>query len=201
MDLIHPIESVIPGAQGRVLQTLLASGREMSTSDVARVADISQPHASRVLTRLVDLGIVSRRHVPPALLHEPIAGNAVVMMLESLRSLPARAIEQLRLGAQQVRPAPTAAFLFGSLARGSASSESDIDVLVVRQNEVNVDAWAVAVDSWVNEAQRFIGNPVNVIEIDTDEWTARRHESDGLFAAIRRDGIDLLSQSTVGASR
>jgi predicted nucleotidyltransferase len=196
MDLTHPIESVIPGAQGRVLRALLGSGREMSTSDVARVADISQPHASRVLGRLVDLGIVRRRHVPPSLMHQLVAGNAVVTMLESLGALPTQAIEHLRLGAQHLRPAPRAAILFGSLARGTASVESDIDVLVVRPSDVDDVAWASAIDAWVDDVQRFVGNSVNLIEIETEEWTARRDESDGLFASIRAEGIDLLTKST-----
>ena len=170
----------------------------MSTSDVARVAEISQPHASRVLGRLVDLGIVRRRHVPPSLLHEPVAGNAVVAMLESLRSLPTRAIEHLRLGAQQLRPAPSAAVLFGSLARGTAAVDSDIDLLLVRPADVDELAWANAVDVWLDEVRRFIGNPVNLIEIDDDEWAERENESVGLFASIRTDGIDLLAATRQG---
>lgn len=192
MDLHTPLEAVIPGAQGKVLNALLAAGRALSTSDVARVADVSQPHASRVLARLVALGLVTRRDVPPAALHEPVAGNAVIQALEQIRTLPTCVMDHLRRTVAEIRPAPVRAVVFGSFARGEAGIGSDIDVLLVRPTAADPDAWAAAVFRWAIDAERYAGNPVNVVDIDAAEWKRRRRDTEGLYESIRREGVVLL---------
>ena len=122
MDLSHPIEAVIPGAQGKVLQALLSAGRPLSTSDTARVASVSQPQASRVLARLVRLGLVTRINVPPSALHAPVARNAVIVALESIRTLRKRSIEYMCRTLRALDPEPAAAYLYGSTGGVTATS-------------------------------------------------------------------------------
>ncbi|WP_419943863.1 helix-turn-helix domain-containing protein [Candidatus Poriferisodalis sp.] len=66
MDFVHPVSSVIPGAQGQVLAVLAETSAELNLRTVARLAGVSASQASRVIPGLVDLGLVERREVPPS---------------------------------------------------------------------------------------------------------------------------------------
>ena len=49
MDFVHPVEAVIPGAQGRVLAVLVDTTAELNLRTIARLAGVSLAQASRVL--------------------------------------------------------------------------------------------------------------------------------------------------------
>ena len=65
MDFQHPVEAVIPGAQGRVLAVLLNASGELNLRTIARLSRVSLAQTSRVVPGLVSLGLVERREVPP----------------------------------------------------------------------------------------------------------------------------------------
>lgn len=69
VDFVRPVQSLIPGAQGRVLDVLARTTAELNLGTVARLAGVSAAQASRVLPRLVELGVVARRDVPPSSLY------------------------------------------------------------------------------------------------------------------------------------
>ena len=66
MDFVRPIEAIVPGVQGRVLSVLAETTADINMRTIARLADVSLAQASRVLARLVELGVVERRDVPPS---------------------------------------------------------------------------------------------------------------------------------------
>ena len=45
MDFVHPVRSVIPGVQGRVLAVLSETTAELSLRTLARLADVSVAQA------------------------------------------------------------------------------------------------------------------------------------------------------------
>jgi predicted transcriptional regulator len=53
-------------AQGRLLAVLLETTAPLALRRLARLAGVSPAQASRVMPRLVELGIVDRHEVPPA---------------------------------------------------------------------------------------------------------------------------------------
>jgi predicted nucleotidyltransferase len=136
MELDRPLDDLL-GSRGhvRVLRALhqLPEGLGVSGRDVARRASMSHPRASAVLADLARAGVVIVRRAPRVNFYqlnnhhaffEPLA---VLFRRESgLRDeLVAVVAEQL---SQQSVPVE-AAFLFGSVARGTAITEaSDVDV-------------------------------------------------------------------------
>jgi hypothetical protein len=66
MDFVRPIESVIPGAQGKLLAALARVSGPLTLRSAAEVAGISTGQCSMLLGRLVELGVVERADVPPA---------------------------------------------------------------------------------------------------------------------------------------
>lgn len=191
IDFVRPIEAIVPGVQGRVLAVLAETTAELNLRTIAQLAQVSPAQASRVLPRLVELGVVERRDVPPAamfrLVRDHVAGQA---LLGLARSHDAVLDTMGRLAGELVRP-PVEVIVFGSFARREATADSDVDVVVVRPDDIEEDddAWAGSLDAWRLQVGRLTGNRVEVLEVGADEASKKRSSENPLWADIRRDGV------------
>ena len=191
MDFVHPVEAVIPGAQGRILAVLARTTSELNLRTIARLAGVSSAQTSRVLPSLVALGLVERRDVPPSalfrLVPEHVAARAVLLLVDA-REL---AIQELSRLTSALDPAPTSIVIFGSFARGEAVAGSDVDVLVVRADVVDEDdpGWRRGIDEWARRARRVTGNRVELLEVSETEAGRRLRSRKPLWLDVQRDGI------------
>jgi predicted nucleotidyltransferase len=200
MDLSRPIEALIPGARGQLLGALIGSGRELSTADASRLSGVSAPQTSRVLAQLVELGMLERRDVPPAVIYRPVAGNAVIALLSELYVLRNRVIEFAQQSASLIEPVPVRLSVFGSVARGTSGAESDIDIVAVRPNGADEDDnWVESLGRWGAGLEAFSGSRINVLEIGIDEWRALDLSERSLWRDINRDEIVLLACEELAA--
>ena len=92
-------------------------------------------------------------------------------------------------------PAPVTLALFGSFARGTDDAESDLDVLVVRPEDVEPDdpSWLDSFGAWQDLARVVVGNPVNVIETSRHELPALARTR-SLWRSIVDDAIMLAGE-------
>jgi predicted nucleotidyltransferase len=165
---------------------------DLTMRTVAELAGVSPQQASVVLGRLVDLGVVERRDVPPASLVRLAAGNLAAQTLMSLANLHTAAIDRMTELARAITPAPASLIVFGSFGRGQAGSESDVDVLVVRPPlKVNEeDVWTDSLWRWEDSARRAIGNPVNIIEVSVEEVpTLLARKGPSVWRDAAREGV------------
>jgi predicted nucleotidyltransferase len=196
MDFRRPVEALIPDAQGRILGTLARTTEELTLTTLADLSGVSLAHAARIVPRLVDLGVVERRDVPPAVLvrlvPEHLAARAVLALADLRHSL----LEELRERARDLDPAPVNVTLFGSFARGDDDAASDIDIVFVRPREIGEDdaAWSDSLARWEAQVHRISGNAVNRIEVTEDEVAKLVKSRRPLWQAIRREGIVLQGQ-------
>jgi predicted nucleotidyltransferase len=200
VDFVRPVQSLIPGAQGRVLDVLARTTAELNLSTVARLAGVSPAQASRVLPPLVALGVVERRDVPPSSLYRVVRENLMAQAVIDLVEIRDRTIDRLRVLAGAIRPAPASLVLFGSLARGEADADSGIDVLVVRRSDVGEDdeRWNRTLGDWLVDARRVVGNPVNHIEVSAADVPPRMRSRKPLWRDIERDAVLLLGDPLNG---
>ena len=191
MDFARPVEAIIPGAQGKVLNALAQITGPVSLRRTAEIAGVSPAQCSRLLGPLVELGIVEREDVPPAahfrLVREHLAARPLLELVDS----HGRFMELLGRTARRLRPPPASVIVFGSLARGTAHAGSDIDVLLVRQAAQNADEteWHDGVADWIAGAEQASGNPVRVVEAGEREARSRLRSRQGMWASIRREGL------------
>jgi Nucleotidyltransferase domain len=77
----------------------------------------------------------------------------------------------LRDSAQVMLARCAAVIMFGSMARGEATDESDVDVLVVRPSFVpfDDDDWEDALLDWTDCARTFTGRRIEVMDAEVDE--------------------------------
>ena len=198
MDYVHPIESLVPGAQGRVLAVLAQTESELTMRGVAELAGGSPQQASVVLRRLVELRIVERRDMPPVALVRLVRENLAAELIVALARLRDEAFARLRRSAAEIEPAPVSLVVFGSFVRGDADVRSDVDVLVVRP-KLTADAlnvWTDSLGRWADLASRTLGNPVNLVEASADELPdLLAQEAPSLWSDIAAEGVVLVGSS------
>lgn len=203
MDFVRPIEVVIPGAQGRLLAALARVEAPLNLRRLSQVSGVSLGQASRVLPGLVALGLVRRTEVPPAALFELDRRNIAAQMIGSLSRLGDAAMAAMSRAIESIDPAPESMVLFGSMARGEARSESDIDVLAVRPTNISSEdeGWNDSLQRWVDYVGGLSGNAVNLLELDRREVTQLLRSKRALWRSIAKDGIVLLGSSLEDLAR
>lgn len=195
MDLSDPISSVIPSSHGPVLEVLARTDVPLSGRTVASLTRgrVSQKQTNLTLRALVASGLVLQEAHPPANLYrlnrDHVAAGAVVS-LASLRDL---LLGRMRAALGAWGLAPEAAWLFGSLARGAGDVSSDVDVLVLRSDDVaDEDSdWVRQVDTFSDDVRRWSGNECTIVDYTRAEFMALAEAGERLPSDIARDGIHL----------
>ena len=192
MDFVDPVGAVVPGAVGRILAALGRVEAELSVSTLARVAGVGRTRASGIVGQLSDLGIVERKEVGRTVLVTLNRRNAAGQLIAKLSNLYELVIEDLRILAAQIDPAPASLSIFGSFARGTARADSDIDVIAIRPAGPDEEAWSESLFDFLGRVRELTGNPVQVIEYDIKEISNRGDEIGHEFwTAVQHDAVVL----------
>jgi len=198
MDLTNPVRSVIPSAHGAVLVVLARAGSPLSGRRIADLTGVvSQSGTQRVLGELVESGIVLAEDQPPARLyrlnHDHVAAEAIT----ALASLRTTLLERMRDHISRWEVRPVAVWLFGSAARGDGSASSDLDVFVVRADDVDDDdlVWQGQLAALSDRASLWSGNSCEVVDASTAEVDEMVRARERLVLELRRDAITLFGQS------
>lgn len=189
MDFIHPLQTVVPGVQGRILAVLAETSAELNLRTIASIAGVSHAQASRVLPGLVALGLVQRREAPPSALFRLVRGHIAAGPILALSRSRDRMIEEMGHIAEGLPLSPASVIVFGSFARGGADAESDIDTLLVRPTGSDDDSWSATVQQWIAQVGEVSGNRVEILEADEDEMPARLDRGGSVWQDIGRDGL------------
>lgn len=204
MDYRRPVEALIPGVQGRVLGVLARTSTDLTIRSVADLAGVSPQQASVVIAKLVQLGVVERRDVPPVSLVRLATGNLAAEAVRSIADLRRHTFERLRELASAVAPVPASLVVFGSFARGQAGPASDVDVLAVRPTGMDEgdSKWVDSLGRWTDQATAATGNPVNLIEIASDELSPLlRRPGPSVWREAATEGVVLVGQPLTELAR
>jgi len=191
MDFLRPVQSVIPGAMGRVLAALAEASGELSLRSLAKVAGVSAAQASRVLPGLVAIGLVERREVPPSSMFRLSPDHCAAGPLLDLSRARDRVLSEMGRRAACLGVPPVSVIVFGSFARGEADAMSDIDAVLVRPASVSEEdpEWWASLGEWSEALRRATGNPIEVLEVGVAEVAARLGSRRSVWQDIRRDGV------------
>lgn len=191
MHLGNPISSVVPGVPGIVLSVLSRSGQPLTGRTVATLTRgaASPAGVAKTLDGLVASGVVISVPAGRANLYslnrEHLAYGAICNLAD-LRTALFQRIRETAL--DWSRPAVSVA-VFGSTVRGDAEPTSDIDLLVIRPDEIDADdnAWARQVEALSTSVLRWTGNDCDVLEYTTQELNQLADVGDSLIVGLRRD--------------
>jgi predicted nucleotidyltransferase len=86
---------------------------------------------------------------------------------------------------------PIHSSLFGSAARGEGDFDSDLDVLIVRPQEVSEPRWEDQKYESGLRLRRKIGNDLSWFDVSRGELKTAKKASEMIFSEWKRDGIFL----------
>lgn len=167
MDFRRPLSVVAPTLDGDVLAVLAGADEEFTGRRIHRVLGHGSEHGVRkAADRLVDQGIVTRRQAGQAKLYSLNRSHLAAPYVEGLRSLRSQLVERLKETVRAWKKPPSTVLLFGSVARGEAGAESDLDLLVIRRLDIEEEEprWQEQLAALEREATVWTGNEARVIE-------------------------------------
>ncbi|MDA8117657.1 MAG: nucleotidyltransferase domain-containing protein [Actinomycetota bacterium] len=186
MDLGRPLSTVTPTLDGDVLAVLAQAETTFTTGQLHRVLGrYSEDGIRKVLMRLRGQGIVLAERVGNAyayrLNREHLAAGPVIALAHSRALL----LERLEAQLAAWRPGPVYAAVFGSAARGDMNVNSDIDILVIRPDDADEDAWEQQVTGLAAQVTRWTGNDARPLQFAVGE--VGDHEP--VLRDVLRDGL------------
>jgi hypothetical protein len=193
MDFRNPFRTVTPTLDGDVLRVLAGTHGALTGREVSRIAGLSSHEGARkVLERLVGEGVVSREQVGRAFRYRLNRAHVAAPAIELLANLRAVFVERLRAVIGQWPVSPTVAVMFGSVARGEADADSDVDILVVRPRTCDTDdpGWRQQLLDLQTDATTWAGNDTRVLEYGQEEVETLR-TAEHVLAEAASEGIEL----------
>jgi predicted nucleotidyltransferase len=205
--LDEPLNEVFASASHvRVVRALLKLPSEMGVSgrDLARRAGVSHPRANQVLADFAELGLVKVQRLPRTDLYRLNRQHALTEPLTKLFALePKLKFDLLSVVARELRRRElpvTEARIFGSVARGTMTSDSDVDLALVTGADSVAAVEGAAQDIAEAIRERF-GTRLNVLvgSPSLESLSKGSRAGQRVWQIIKHEGIDVLAAARAGA--
>ena len=167
MNFQRPLSVVTPTLDGDVLAVLARAEVEFSGREIHRaLGHSSHTGVRRCLERLVREGIVLERRAGSALLYRLNRDHLAAPHIEALATLRLQLFDRLREKISNWQTPPVVAAVFGSVARGEATADSDLDIFLLRPRGVDEDdaEWRDQVTALEEAASAWTGNDARTLE-------------------------------------
>jgi predicted nucleotidyltransferase len=181
----EPFGGVIPGARGAVLAALLRTDAPLTGRQVHALIsdDYSLWTVQEVLKSLTQLGVVNTQTIGRAGVHTINEDHVSVAPLRVLLDPISALTETVR---EAVGNDVKTVILFGSIARGEASINSDIDLAVIAPA-----GWDGRTD--LEDAVRTrLGNDCDVLVFTAEDLTRMSGTHEPVVREILTDGVALI---------
>ncbi|MCL1838022.1 MAG: nucleotidyltransferase domain-containing protein, partial [Propionibacteriaceae bacterium] len=100
-------------------------------------------------------------------------------------------------------PKPLSVAIFGSVARGDATADSDLDLLIIATDELDPesDAWTGQVDDLEQRTRLWIGNPLQTTTVTKTQLAAMASSGAQIVDEWDRDVCTIMGQDARGLIR
>jgi len=193
MDFSNNLSSLFPGSQSVVLEELVrntgpVTGRQLALLLVDR---LGKSRVFEVLQQLVDQQLVNREIVGASHLYSINQKHLCYELIKSLTQPRDLLISFLARQIARWSPKPEAAVLFGSIAKGTAKSNSDIDLLIIRPNRIREedDAWQDQLFRLTLALQKATGSDLNYLDYSQAEVASLAKSGARLIREVSQYGI------------
>lgn len=194
MDVANPASAVIPSLDAHILAVLAGTTRQLTGREIERLArQGSHRGVQRVLARLTEQGLVDMTEAGSARLYslnrDHLAADAVLVLARLRDAL----LDRLRNEVAQWNIQPVSLSMFGSAARSDGTTNSDIDLLLVRPAGVTDEdpVWFAQTAELGEHVLRWTGNHASFLEVTTDQLLAMLDRGESVADSLRQDAIDI----------
>ena len=197
MDLSQPLSSLAPSVDSDTLTVLARSAVPLTGRRVASlVRRGSQPRVQAILDRLVGEGLVDAQPAGRAVLYTLNREHLLAGPISAASSAADVLLERMKLESGSWGVPAVHASLFGSFARATGGSSSDVDVLVVRPDSVDDDAsvleqWVAQLAALEDRVRRWSGNPLSWFETTRNGLVTAVANDEPLLGSWRTDAVHL----------
>lgn len=175
-------DALFTKTQQRVLGVLFGQpDRSFYASELIRQAKTGSGAAQRELARLEGSGLVTTRRIGN---QKHYQANPDSPLFPDIRSIVVKTVglaEPLRAALRPVASKIRAAFVYGSVAKGSDRSSSDIDLLVLSDSLTYGEVFGA-----LHDVAGAIGRPVNPTVYTTTEFARRRKDENAFVIKMLR---------------
>jgi predicted nucleotidyltransferase len=183
MDFGEPFGGLMPGARGAVLAVLLRTGAALTGRRIHALAGSHSLGAiQQALRDLERIGVITTETVGRAGVHRINESHVATSTLRSLASPLEMLTRVVCAAATDVQ----AVIVFGSVARGEARADSDIDLVVIAPEH-----WDGRADLQQQVHER-LGNDCDVLHLTPEDFTRAPKEREPVVAEILREGLALV---------
>lgn len=166
--------------QGILAATLLHPERWWYLSDLARHLRVTPSSLQRELHSLLHAGILLRRQEGRQVYFRPDPACPILPELQGLMAKTAGLVDVLRRALAPLAPSIDWAFVYGSIARAEAVSESDIDLMVIGRLGL-ADLAPV-----LTRAEPQLGRRINPTVYSRQEWRQKLEGGHPFLQAVLR---------------
>ncbi len=193
MDLSNPLRAVAPGVEGDVLVVLLRTHVPLTGARVAALAGRGETQVRQVLRRLEQHGLVDVERHGQSYSYVVNRQHVLVPGMEALHQAMSTVERDVRALAEHWTVPPASLVMFGSAARRDGNADSDVDLLLVRSDDIAADdeTWAVQRHELARSVEQWTGNAVQVLELSTKELAEAGRRKEPLIGELQADGIVL----------
>ena len=135
----------------------------------------------RELENLVHAGLVCRSKKGNQVFYQANARSPIFVEIKSLMVKTAGLADVLRESLNPFRERITVAFVYGSLARGTDTANSDVDVMIIGELDFSDAVEALA------SSQESIGREVNPSVYPVSEFAAKLKSGNPFLSSLQRE--------------
>jgi predicted nucleotidyltransferase len=202
MNLTEPGYDFIGKSEAPLLRTLASTTSSMSGNQLVRVAGLKY-NGGHVLTlrKLVKLGIITTDPRLAANYYSINREHILWSAIETILFAKENALKTIKENLEVVPILASAASvaLFGSVARGDSTADSDIDVfaLLPKNNTISDEEYA-ALQTAVDRIHALTGNIVNIMDVNEAGLADMVASGDPMVANLYADSITLFGAELKG---
>lgn len=170
-------DALFTPVQQRVLGLLYGQPeRRFQSADVIRLVRSGTGAAHRFLTKLADAGLVTVTRSGNQKHYQANVDSPVFSELQRLVVKTVGIVGPLQRALASSAKRIAAAFVYGSVAKRTDTTRSDIDVMVISDKLSYQDLFRA-----LQKAERLLDRPINPNVMTPDEWRTKRNQA-GSFA-------------------
>ena len=195
--------AVITGALDGDLLNLLAQARDVTftTGQLQRMLTSrdedharSLPVVRSALQRLAVQGIVRVNTDAPVPTYQFNADHLAAPAILQLARLQSLLLDKLQGTVEAWAAPPVYGALFGSAARGQMRESSDIDILLIRHDDTDLDLWEEQTGALARDVHAWTGNAIEILTFAVSE--VAEHGAEQVLRDVIREGRNITGQPT-----